>query len=705
MRIDEKNYEFRKKLLKVHKDNLRDMSLVAESNEFEFKDVAIIFYEDNTDVISTAVKDFCEYLYTSMNVSAALSSKPDAKDKAAVKIRLKNDGEDLGDANAYMGSTITVNEYGIEIVAFDERGAAQALYYLEDIMNNRKAPFVKFGNTKRKALFSPRMIHSGYGIDEFPDAHLAQIAHAGMDAILVFTKGVNKTTRGFLDFNELIWRAAKYGIDVYAYSYLKSEKHPDEPDAEEFYESTYGNLFKHCPNLKGVTLVGESVEFPSKDPHTTGKIGPEKNTSVPTGKIRPGWWPCSDLPQWLDIVKKIIRKYNPDADIVLWSYNWARQPEEDRIKLIDTLPTDISLLATYSRPDIIEFDGVKTILADYTLSFEGPSKYFLSEAKAAKRRGIRLYAMSNTGGLTWDFGVIPYEPFPYQWERRYKGLLECQEKYGLCGLMESHHFGFYPSFISEFAKLYYFDDTNKNVDDFMKILARHYEDKNIEKVDAALKIWSDAIREYVVDAVDQYGPFRIGPSYPMCFLNVLNPPEADYAHFGTRILNTNYDPYKRALAQDVSTPILRHHVSIKQFDKMEKMIEDGISILESIENPNDELQELCDLGKYIKCCIITALNVKRLASEKTNLHSCTDKASIKVCLDNIENICLAEIENAKSAIPLVRKNSRLGWEPSMEYLGDEAHIEWKIRQVESVINVEIAYYKKNNNLDPENFVL
>lgn len=83
------------------------------------------------------------------------------------------------------------------------------------------------------------MIHSGYGIDEFPDAHLSQIAHTGMDAILVFVKGVNLTTRGFLDFNDLIWRAAKYGIDVYAYSYLKSEKHPEDEGTEAFYESTY----------------------------------------------------------------------------------------------------------------------------------------------------------------------------------------------------------------------------------------------------------------------------------------------------------------------------------------------------------------------------------------------------------------------------------------------------------------------------------
>lgn len=702
MRQVEKNYEFRKKLLKVHSENVRDNTLKAKDNEFIFDDGAVIYLQSCTDVILTAAKDFSDYLFTSMNVSSMISIKDSFKEKCAVSIRLKYDSEDLADAEGYMGFSINVSSDRIEIIAFDERGAAQALYHLEDVMNIRKAPFVKFGNIKKKAIFSPRMVHSGYGIDEFPDAHLSQIAHTGMDAILVFVEGVNKTTRGFLDFNELIWRASKYGIDVYAYSYFKSEKHPDEPDAESFYESTYGNLFKSCPKLKGVILVGESVEFPSKDPHTTGKIGPEKNTVVPSGKLRPGWYPCFDYPRWLNMVKGIIRKYNPDADIVLWSYNWARQSESARIALIDNLPTDVSLLATYSRPDIIEFDGVKTLLADYTLSFEGPSAYFLSEAKAAKRRGIRLYAMANTGGLTWDFGVIPYEPFPYQWERRYKGLLECNEKYGLCGLMESHHFGFYPSFVSEFAKEYYFTKDREEVS-LIPILAKHYGAENAEKIDSALKYWSDAIREYVVEGIDQYGPFRIGPAYPICFIKKVVPPEADYAHFGTCILGTNYEMYIQSVPSDISTPQLRFLVSVKQCEKMDKLMLQGLEILEAIENPNDELLELIDLGHYIKCNIRTALNVKKFNFTRVKMDVSTNNKDILACLDEMESICRAEIKNAEEAIAYVQMNSRLGWEPSMEYLGDEEHIRWKIAQVESVINVELKSFRHNCKFNPEHF--
>ena len=84
------------------------------------------------------------------------------------------------------------------------------------------------------------------------------------------------------------------------------------------------------------------------------------------------------------------------------------------------------------------------------------------------------------------------------------------------------------------------------------------------------------------------------------------------------------------------------------------------------------------------------------------MHACRDKASIKACLDEIENICLAEIENAKSAIPLVRKNSRLGWEPSMEYVGDEKALIWKIEQLEVELIHLDGYFRHELFWDRDN---
>ena len=39
----------------------------------------------------------------------------------------------------------------------------------------------------------------------------------------------------------------------------------------------------------------------------------------------------------------------------------------------------------------------------------------------------------------------------------------------------------------------------------------------------------------------------------------------------------------------------------------------------------------------------------------------------------------------------VELDSRLGWEPSMEYVGDVWHLDWKIRQMESMLTDVKAY--------------
>lgn len=704
MRREEKNYEFRKKLMKVHKEDRRNFSRKLLDNELEITDDFVIdITQVAGEVVLTAAKDFQDYLLMSMGVSVSIKrcGKVEGCPVIRVKIADSKEQELLGTANGYMGYQICVKE-DIVILAHDERGAAQAFYYLEDVMNLYRAPYIKKETVQRRPMYSPRMVHSGYAVDQYPDSYLSAVAHAGMDAILVFTKGANMTPAGYLDFNELICRAAGYGIDVYAYSKMKSERHPLDPDAEAFYDSTYGKLFETCPGLKGVVLVGESIAFPSHDTRTTGSIAMNEPGGIPTGRIHPGWWPCEDYPQWLELLKKVIRKHNKDADIVFWTYNWSRAPKEDRVRLIETLPTDVSLLVTFEMYETYKTDGVTERASDYTLSVAGPGQQFISEAEAAVRRGLRLYTMANTGGLTWDFGMIPYEPFPQQWQRRHDSLKECREKYGLCGLMESHHYGFWPSFISELAKWNFTLGDEENPEMLKEILASHYGKTHADVAEKALALWSEGIRYYNAIDPDQYGPFRIGPAYPLCFDREIVPPSASYASFGTRILWAKYNAFHNSKHSDrMSVPSIRVHHEIRSLEKMEKCMIQGINLLEVLGERNDELDELLDLGRYIKCCIRTAIHCKQFGVEKVKLNIAEKTDEIACQIEKLEEIAHKEIANAKEAIPLVKANSRLGWEPSMEYLGDEEHIRWKIRQVEYVLELELGKLKKGLQLNLE----
>ena len=698
----ERNYEFRRRLDVVHAPARRDPDVRPEQNDAVVADGwRIVLPPSATEYMTQVGQDLQDYLFTSMGVSTLLiGGAQEAKvgpSSGVIRLTTRDDSPELGAGlTATRSYRIAAQPEAIVVCGYDERGTAQGCYFLEDVMNLREAPFVRQMDEARSPVFSPRMVHSGWALDQFPDAHLNAIAHAGMDAILVFVKGVSEARCGYLDINNLIERAALHGLDVYLYSCLISRMHPDEPGAVAFYESTYGALAASCPGAKGIVLVGESCEFPSKDPHTTGRLHSDPSPSGERDdRPSPGWWPCADYPQWLNMLKGILRQYNPDLDIVFWTYNWGWAPESDRLALIRSLPTDISLQATFEMFESIVKDGIVTNCVDYTASFEGPGTYFASEASAAREHGCRLYAMSNTGGLTWDFGVIPYEPIPFQWERRYRELLRAHEQWGLIGLMESHHYGWWPSFVSELAKWAYWKPSVSFDDMVSRIACRDFGRDGGPLAVKAWQAWSEAIRDYVPTNEDQYGPFRVGPSYPLYLSADPEPfPAAPYADNGAGIVSTTYNPHQPA---DLET-------EISLLERMAERWSEGVSHLERAaeltpERKRGNAARMLGLGRFILNSVRTAIHTKQWWHLKEQLRAEREPQRANSLLDSLVLLAEREIANAQATIPLVEADSRLGWEPTMEYMTDRSHLEWKIAQLRRVMCEEIPDYRRRLSRD------
>lgn len=79
---------------------------------------------------------------------------------------------------------------------------------------------------------------------------------------------------------------------------------------------------------------------------------------------------------------------------------------------------------------------------------------------------------------------------------------------------------------------------------------------------------------------------------------------------------------------------------------------------------------------------------------KQDLQSETESGRIYEILDKMLVLANEELKNASETIPLVEEDSRLGWEPSMEYMTDRSHIEWKINILQNIVKVEIPEYRK-----------
>lgn len=727
----EPNYAFRRELATVHRPDRRDPQKRPEADEIEItSDWSILIGSRSGEYMRRLARDLQDYLLVSMGVPVLLRHADDVAAASRTEARaivlatsaeLPQFGASLTEPRSYR---FEVSADRMIVCGFDERGAGQGSYYAEDLMNLREAPYLKRQQTVRTSLFSPRLTHSGWGLDDFPDEHLNAIAHAGMDAIMIFVRDVNTTPLGFVDFNDLIDRAALFGLDVYAYSYFRNLFHPDDERAADYYESTYGALFEACPRLKGVILVGESCGFPSKDPRTSGELrrnapaaqklekferlqparridplsekATESAEKANASKPNPGWWPCTDFPQLLTVIRDTIHRRSPDAEIVFWTYNWGWAPAEDRLALIRSLPEKITLMATFEMFEFMRREGIKSYTVDYTITFEGPGQYFSSEAQAAAERGIKLYTMSNTGGRTWDIGVIPFVPVPGLWDRRHRALRKAKADWGLSGLMESHHYGWYPSFVSELAK-WAFWSPQVPVEQIGRAIAeRDYGTAAAPFVLEAWAIWSEAFRDFVCAREDQSGPGRIGSAYPLVFRNDRAFPASPYAMNGSRIFGTAYQP---ANTDRQSPGPVRYGVEIRRMIGMAERWEEGLrKIREAVglmpEKKRTEGRRLEGLGQFMLCAFRTAIHVKQWWLLKNKLFAETEAEPALRLLDEMERLARAEIANTELAIPCAEADSRLGWEPSMEYVADVEHLRWKMGQVERMIRGELAAYRK-----------
>lgn len=641
----------------------------------------IVPLSDEAEIIHAAA-DLSDYFKKSMGEKIPVERTGNSGPRT-ISISLHKDG-------AKLSSRLKVGDNSITITGFTAREAAQGCYRLEDEMNLRGIPAVEKGERTYTRMFSPRMTHSGWELDEYPDEYLDHVAHAGMDSVIVYiTEAPDISRNGRIDIRDLVRRAKTRGLDVYIYAHQiadSSKFHPDDPDAAEHCDRLWGSIVRNAPDLKGIVFVGESIAFTSKDPFLQGFWWKR----VPGSQIPNGFWPTLEWVPWLKHVTKAVRKYNPDFEVLFWTYNWANKPKEHRLKLLEQIPTNITLHVTFDMGDQnLRKNGLNVNIDDYSITRPGPSDVFRSEAEVAARRGIRLTAMSNTGGRTWDCGVVPYEPVPERWLDRYRALRASREKWGLAGLMESHHYGFRPSFISELAKAAFTVETQDAALELIlaKIAARDFGEENAAQVMSAWHDWSEAFKWHSARWFDQSGPLRIGPTYPFTLPdeNFPLPLHPQYEYYdglrygnGWKYLGSSYCIPEEDIAPRLEYAEREISLWASGNGKMSALMPK----LPPARLPH--AQRIARIGRFFEKVIRTQINAMLFRREglvfKDSNRSVRERRD---AADKLLKILNDEEANVRSTIPLVEADASLGWEPSMFYITDRENLEWKLRQLDA----------------------
>jgi len=461
----------------------------------------LVWNQRSSPVLQNAVRDFQDYLDKSMRVRVETDSRDSLDGRknlnqsivVGTRDQLTGCGTTLKSPKDY---EIAATPQRVTVCGFDERGAMYGLYNLEARMNLREAPFLPADlRTVRHSLYNSRMVHSWMGWMEFPDPLLSRLAHDGFDAIFASVyanpNGDRTTAETSTEFyarllfrmrqqdparvRDLINRAARFGIKVYTpiiYQYLGT------PESEAGLRKLVRDIVREFPDIQGHVLLTEGFWYKKWG----GAHGASK-------EYVQDW--ARNWSRAVGIVAEECHRVNPAIEVLPWEYNIDFRPQNADLKryFVQQLPAASIPLLTWENGKGFEIDGMQGYLRDYSLSQVGPAEVTHAQIEEARGRGMKVYSKVDTFA-SWQFGTLPYLPFPHQWHYRYEAL----EKYGVNGTLESWSSGYSPSFIAELRAWSCWSDAPPFEELLGRIAARDF---GTGGKDMVLKAWdhfSKAIR-------------------------------------------------------------------------------------------------------------------------------------------------------------------------------------------------------------------
>lgn len=463
------------------------------------------------------------------------------------------------------------------------------------------------------------------------------------------------------NLNWLIEAAKKHGLGVYLYlneprgmpaSFFK--KYPGIKGAQgrpgdglfsmctgtkmvqDYLVEATATLFKNAPGLAGIILITAS-ENPTncysltrhpKCPCCLRETGPETIVQV------------------IRLMNEGARSVAPDARVIAWDWSWEIVENDPQEKIINGLPSDVTLMVDFERGTVIEREGVKSTVEEYSLSVVGPSPRAAAHIRLGKARGMDVMAKIQVGN-TWELGLIPYIPVEQLVTRKFEAMRAA----GISGAMESWTLGGYPSENWDVAEPFYRDhpvDANENLE---TVAASLYGPKAAKHVVRAWQSFSDAFHQYPFsDSVVYSSVVQCGPAGLLYF----NP-----SGLTPRIMNS-YDNL------DWTQPFGPKIVAAV-FEKMAAGWYEGLKELES--NMKDVPAAYHDRAmKDLRICRAIGLYFRSIANQ-IRFHASRErwKGSLKG-MEAMSSLVRDELNIARQFYAICSQDSRVGFEASLGYL-------------------------------------
>ena len=99
--------------------------------------------------------------------------------------------------------------------------------------------------------------------------------------------------------------------------------------------------------------------------------------------------------------------------------------------------------------------------------------------------------------------------------------------------------------------------------------------------------------------------------------------------------------------------------------------------------------------------VTSGIHIQQWYLTVTKMQIEPDNEMVKQYLAEADRILDAERENVLATIPIIEADSRLGWDPRMEYVCDRRRLDWKLKLLDYVQHTELNQYRACTNFRPK----
>ena len=492
-------------------------------------------------------------------------------------------------------------------------------------------------------------------IGSFPEGLLQKLATQGVNAVWLHT--VLRTLvkdpkypefgegceRRLANLQKLVDRCRKYGIRVFLYMNEPRGQSPEffkVPGREGLAGATHGLLQAMCTlNPETQRWLSDSLEKVFSTVHGIGGIftitASENLTNCAMGEKTKETCPVCRTHTRAEIIATAnnamirgMRKGDPNAEALVWNWAWPKDEEAD---IVARLPKEgCRLMAVSENAMPICRGGVQERENDYSLSIVGPGENARRFWGLARAHGIPSVAKVQAAN-SWELSSFPYLPvMDLVAEHACNVANE-----GVNGVMLSWSLGCCPSpNLSVYSELRKGERDKEGV--LNRLAARLYGDKAAQ----ARKAWtafSEGFVHYPFSCQTIYlGPQQWGPANP------LYPKDTGYSATMVGMPYDDLDGWRNKYPRETYVELI---------GKVADGFAEGCRQMEGVAGKRE---------------------FDMFRAEQMHFASCRDQARFVMARDagdaaGMRKYAKAELERAKAYWPLVRADSRIGFESSNHY--------------------------------------